>query len=214
MNLWTKIIAYLSTNSDSYLKLIIEHTKISLISITVSILIAVPIGYLCTRNETLKKWALNSFQVLRIIPSLAILILLIPILGTGVMPATVALVLLGIPPILMNTVTAFTEVPLTIIESATAMGMTDRQVLKQIKFPLAIPIILIGVKTAMVEIIASATIASKIGAGGLGDLIFTGLGLNRMEFVVVGGVTVAFLSLSFGLIIELIEKRMTAYRSN
>jgi len=214
MNLWTKIIAYLSTNSDSYLKLIIEHTKISLISITVSILIAVPIGYLCTRNETLKKWALNSFQILRIIPSLAILILLIPILGTGVMPATVALVLLGIPPILMNTVTAFTEVPLTIIESATALGMTDRQVLKQIKFPLAIPIILIGVKTAMVEIIASATIASKIGAGGLGDLIFTGLGLNRMEFVVVGGVTVAFLSLSFGLIIELIEKRMTTYRSN
>lgn len=214
MNFWTKIIAYLSTNSDSYLKLIIEHTKISLISITVSILIAVPIGYLCTRNETLKKWALNSFQVLRIIPSLAILILLIPILGTGVMPATVALVLLGIPPILMNTVTAFTEVPLTIIESATAMGMTDRQVLKQIKFPLAIPIILIGVKTAMVEIIASATIASKIGAGGLGDLIFTGLGLNRMEFVVVGGVTVAFLSLSFGLIIEVIEKRMTTYRSN
>lgn len=111
------------------------------------------------------------------------------------LPAIIALVVLALPPLLINTILGFNEVSPLYKEVGTALGMDPRQLRRQIEIPLALPYILNGTKLALVEIIASATLATYIGAGGLGTLIFTGLGLYDMSYVVIGGVSVALLSL-------------------
>lgn len=126
---------------------------------------------------------------------MALLFLLIPFIGTGMLPAIIALVVLALPPLLINTILGFNEVSPLYKEVGTALGMDPRQLRRQIEIPLALPYILNGIKLALVEIIASATLATYIGAGGLGTLIFTGLGLYDMSYVVIGGVSVALLSL-------------------
>lgn len=126
---------------------------------------------------------------------MALLFLLIPFIGTGMLPAIIALVVLALPPLLINTILGFNEVSPLYKEVGTALGMDPRQLRRQIEIPLALPYILNGTKLALVEIIASATLATYIGAGGLGTLIFTGLGLYDMSYVVIGGVSVALLSL-------------------
>lgn len=178
-----------------------QHVRLSLIALLFSIAIGLPFGYLGYRSKKIATFVTSFSQVLRIIPSLAILFVLIPIIGVGVKPALIALTILGIPPILINTITGFHEISFIIKESAIGMGMNERQLFKRIEFPLAFPYILNGIKLALVEIIASATLATYIGAGGLGSLIFTGLGLYRMDLLIIGGSSVAALSLisMFGL---------------
>lgn len=212
INIGEKIIEYFINNSDTYLISLKEHMFISLLSLIVAIMIGVPCGYAFSRNEKAGKWIISIFQILRIVPSLAVLILLMPIMGTGIKPAITALVLLAIPPILMNTITGLSEVPSFMIETAYGVGMTDRQVLWKVKLPLAIPLILTGIKTSMIEIIASATLASKIGAGGFGDIIFTGLALNRIDLLLIGGVSVAILSIVAGLLLDLLDRILLKYK--
>lgn len=196
---------------DTYLTALREHVVISLMALMVSVVLGISMGYLCVRSSRLEKWVTGTFQTLRIVPSLAVLILLIPFLGTGVKPALTALVLLAVPPILLNTAAGLTEVPDFMLETARGLGMTERQVMLQVKFPLAFPLIMAGIKTAVVEIVASAALAAKIGAGGLGGLIFTGLGLNRLDLLLAGGVSVALLSLVSGAVLDGVEKAMTPY---
>lgn len=211
-NIGTQIIYYFTGNLDTYLTSVQEHIMISLLALIVAIVIGVPCGYVCVNNKKYERWIVSIFQVLRIVPSLAILILLIPIMGVGVEPAMTALVLLAVPPILMNTVAGLEDVPDFMLEIANGMGMTNKQVLWKVKFPLATPLILTGIKTAMIEIVASATLASKIGAGGLGDIIFTGLGLNRTDLLLVGGISVAVLSITAALLLELIDRVLLKYK--
>lgn len=202
---------YLGDHLDTYLAAVREHIWISLLALLAAVVIGIPAGYATLRFNKREKWILGFFQVLRIIPSLAVLILLIPWLGTGLLPAMVALILLAIPPILMNTAAGLHQVPAFMTETATGMGMTEREVLFKVRFPLALPLILTGVKTALIEIIASATLASKIGAGGLGDLIFTGLGLNRTDLLLLGGLSVAVLSITAALLLDLADRVLLKY---
>lgn len=189
-----------------------EHITISLLSLLISVVIGIGLGYLCVRFARTERWVMGAVQALRIVPSLAVLILLIPILGTGVKPAMTALVLLAVPPVLMNTVTGLKEVPDFMLETACGLGMTEKQVMFRVKFPLAAPLILAGIKTAMIEIVASAALAAKIGAGGLGGLIFTGLGLNRTDLLVIGGASVALLSLLSGVLLDCLDRVISPYR--
>jgi len=211
-NIGIQIIDYLTSNMNAYLIAAREHIGISLLALIVAIIIGIPCGYACVKHKKYEKWIVSIFQVLRIVPSLAVLILLIPIMGTGIKPAMTALVLLAVPPILMNTVAGLDEVPDFMIETACGVGMTDRQVLWKVKFPLAMPLILTGIKTSMIEIIASATLAAKIGAGGLGGIIFTGLGLNRIDLLLVGGISIAVLSIVAGLLVDLIDRLLLKYK--
>ncbi len=208
----SRMLDYVAGNPDSFLASIGEHVWLSLLALVLAMAIGIPLGYASIRSSRYEKVIGTLFQGLRIIPSLAVLILLIPWLGTGIEPALTALVLLAIPPILMNTAAGLHEVPGFMLETAHAMGMTPRQVLWRVQFPLALPLILTGVKTAMIEIIASATLASKIGAGGLGDIIFTGLGLNRVDLLLVGGLTVAALSITASLLLELADRWLLRYK--
>lgn len=210
-NLAVQITNYLAQNMNTYLSAVREHMVISLLALLAAITIGIPFGYAAVRYGKSEKYILPFFQVLRIIPSLAVLVLLIPLMGTGLRPAMTALIFLAVPPILMNTAAGLHQVPAFMLETADAMGMTPRQVLWKVRFPLALPLILTGIKTAMIEIIASATLASKIGAGGLGDIIFTGLGLNRTDLLLLGGVSVALLSIVSSLLLDLADRVLLKY---
>ncbi len=202
---------YFSRNGEGYFRLLIGHIGISILSVFLAMLLAVPLGILCAKHKWLQILSERLFGLLRIIPSLAILLILIPVMGTGVKPSVVALTILAIPPILMNTIQAFLNLPGDIIEAATAMGMAQGYLLWKVKLPLAFPLMYAGIRTATVEVIASATIASYIGAGGLGDIIFTGLSLLRMEYLVIGGGSVALLSLTAGFLLDSIYRYQTRY---
>lgn len=210
--MWQQMIGYLENNADSYLSAILEHINISVFALAISVLIAVPAGFLSVRYKRSQKFISILFQILRVIPSLAVLLLLIPIMGTGIRPAMTALVLLALPPILMNTIAGLEEVPEFMLETASGCGMTGMQVWQKVRFPLALPLILTGMKIAAIEVIASATLAAKIGAGGLGEIIFTGLGLNRFDLLLIGGVTVAVLSVMAGLLFSLVNKLALRYK--
>lgn len=210
--MWEQMTQYLSQNSTNILIQVRDHLVISLLALFIACVIGVPLGYLASRSPRSEKWISGPFQVLRVVPSLAILVLLIPIVGTGMAPALIALSILAIPPVLLNTIVGFREVPSFMVESARGIGMTDSQILHNVRIPLAMPMILAGIRTGLVEVIASATLAAKIGAGGLGEIIFTGLGLNRMDLLVIGGVLVAILSLGCGFLFDLVSRRIVRYK--
>ncbi|MBB1063504.1 ABC transporter permease [Limosilactobacillus fastidiosus] len=191
----TQILHYFQTDSSQYWLYVWQHIYLSLITLVIAMIIALPLGYLGSRIRGVAVFCTAFAQILRIIPSLALLFLLIPFIGTGMLPALIALVILALPPLLINTILGFNEVSPLYEEVGTALGMNQRQLRREVEIPLALPYILNGIKLALVEIIASATLATYIGAGGLGTLIFTGLGLYDMTYVVIGGVSVAILSL-------------------
>lgn len=196
--MWQDMLEYIQTHGTGLAEQIGTHLGISLLALAAAALIGIPCGYLAARSPKSEKWVSAPFQVLRVIPSLAVLVLLIPLAGTGLLPAAIALTILAVPPVLLNTIVGFREVPAFLTESAEGMGMTPREVFWQVRVPLALPMIFAGLRTALVEVIASATLAAKIGAGGLGEVIFTGLGLNRMDLLLLGGLLVAALSLLCG----------------
>jgi osmoprotectant transport system permease protein len=208
-----KIITYFQTRSDVYAEAFARHIMISVICVGIACAVGIPLGIACARNRRVRVFVTGVFSTLRIVPSLAVLFICMPIFGIGLTPAVVALSFLAIPPVLINTTQAFANIPHPVIETAEAMGMTDAMTLMRVKFPLAAPLILTGVKTATVEVIASATLAAYIGAGGLGNLIFTGLGLLRPDLLIIGGASVAALSIAADAILSTIEKRLVRYRS-
>ncbi len=205
------VIAYFSTHGADYIQMVLEHLNVSILSLAVAILVAVPLGIACGRSPLLEKISVGVSGILRIIPSLAVLVVCVPILGTGVLPAVVALTVLAIPPILINTALGFRSVPVDVLEAARGMGMDERLVFFKIKVPLAFPVSFAGIRTAASEVVASATLAAYIGAGGLGQIIFTGLGLMRTDLLIIGGASVAVLSLLVGMLLSAIDRRMRPY---
>ena len=207
-----RMLTYIQSHGPELLHQTLTHLGISLFSLLVAALIGIPCGYLAAQSPKAEKWVSGPFQVLRVIPSLAVLVLLIPLVGTGVIPAATALTLLAIPPILLNTIVGFRDVPGFLLETAAGIGMTEQETLRRVRIPLALPMICSGLRTALVEVIASATLAAKIGAGGLGEVIFTGLGLNRADLLVLGGALVALMSLGCGAAFDGVIRQMMKYK--
>ena len=207
-----EIADYFTRHGKDYLVLLVGHIGISFISVLIAMVIAIPTGIMVYRSKIGSTIVERFFGVLRIVPSLAVLIILIPVMGTGVMPSVTALTILAIPPILINTIQAFLTLPKAILEAADGMGMDKTQTFFKVKLPLAFPLMFAGIRTAVIEVIASATLASYIGAGGLGDLIFTGLSLLRYSLLIIGGGSVAVLSLLTGFLLDEIYKKITKYQ--
>ncbi|MGF1998558.1 ABC transporter permease [Enterococcus casseliflavus] len=203
-----EIIYYFRVNSDQYFEYLIGHLTISIKALFWATIIGLPLGYLSYRIKKLGEFFQIGSQLLRIIPSLAILFILIPLIGVGEFPALIALSFLAIPAVLVNTTLGFHEVPMITKEVARGMGMNKNQLFFHIEVPLAMPYVLNGLKLALVEVLASATLATYIGAGGLGTLIFTGLGLYRMDLLIIGGGTVTTLSLISIAIFDLIIRKV------
>lgn len=199
-----QILAYFQTNSGEYFTAVLQHLALSFGTLLLAFIIAFPLGVIGSRSKMVAGLCSSFAQVLRIVPSLALLFILIPMIGVGVLPALVALVVLALPPLVINTILGFNEVDKNLQEVGLGLGMSPRQLFFKVQLPLALPYILNGVKLALVEVIASATLATYIGAGGLGTLIFTGLGLYRMDLLLIGGISVALLSLMFMFIFDLV----------
>ncbi len=171
----------------------------SVLALAIGTAICVPLGILASRNRIISFSAVNLFGTVRAIPSIAILFLLstaaIQGLRSGFELALVALTILVCPPILVNTAAGFAGVDTAVVESARGMGMSGWQVLWRIEFPLALPVVLAGVRTGALEGIASATLATYIGGGGLGDLIVQGLADQQNNVLFAGAIPVALLAL-------------------
>ena len=189
------ILDYFASDGAEWLQMVAEHLQVSALALAIAVLVAVPAGILCSRSALADRLATGVAGVLRIVPSLAVLIICVPYLGVGTLPAVVALTVLAIPPILINTAVAFRNVPAEMIEAARGLGMSPSQMFWRIQVPLAFPVAFSGIRTASIEVIASASLAAYIGAGGLGVLIYTGIGAMRNDLLWIGGLSVAALSL-------------------
>jgi len=210
--MFAQIMDYLLKHIDKYYEAVRIHIYISVTAILISIVIAVPLGILCAKYIRASGPIINLVNLFRVVPSLAILVLVMPILGTGFLPALVALVILALPPILINTYLGIKNIDIFIIESAKGMGMDYKKMLFKIEIPLALPLIITGVRTSAVEVIASATLASYIGAGGLGDFIFTGIGMNDFRILIIGGASVALLSVIAEILLFILQQKITKYQ--
>ncbi|OYE00636.1 ABC transporter permease [Nostoc sp. 'Peltigera membranacea cyanobiont' 232] len=176
----------------------LEHLFLVGIAIGIAILIGIPLGILITRKTYLRQPILGIANILQTIPSLALFGLLIPVPiigGIGAVPAIVALTVYSLLPIIRNTYTGITSVDPAIREAGRGMGMTDRQLLLQVEIPLAMGIILAGVRVATVIAIGIATIAAAIGAGGLGVFIFRGISVVNDQLILAGAVPAAVIAL-------------------
>lgn len=210
--MWQKIIEYLNSSGDRFSGALADHLYISAVSLAVALAIGLSAGFLCAKFKVSQKIIVPVFNVLRVIPGLAILFLLFPVMGLGKAPAIVALTILAVPPILINTATGLAGVSPMAIESAQGLGMTGWQIWLKVKFPLALPMILTGIKTAAIEILASATLAYQIGGGGMGEIIFTAIGLNRYDILMAGSVAVAALSLLANAAFKILETFLFRYK--
>jgi osmoprotectant transport system permease protein len=182
--------------SNNFLGQVGQHLRLSGIALAVALLLGVPLGIWISRHRVLSQVVVNIMGVLRVVPSLAVLFILLPLLKTGLAPSVVALTLLAVPPVLINTDAGLRGVDRAVVEAGRGMGMSRLQLLGKVQLPLAAPVILAGLRIAAIEVIASATLASLIGGGGLGDFIQAGLSLSRNDILLVGAIPVAVIALS------------------
>jgi osmoprotectant transport system permease protein len=173
-----------------------QHLTLSLAALSIAVAVCVPLGLWIARRVRVAQIAINGFNALRVLPSLVILFLTLPYLGVGFRPALVALTVLAFPPVLINTYAGLRGVDRAVSEAARGVGMSSWQSLQRVELPLAAPAIVAGIRVASVEVIASATLASFIGGGGLGDYITRGFALNETPIMLVGAVPVALLALA------------------
>src|SRR5213593_597683 len=209
------MIEFLQANWSDILSHIAQHIWLVFISIAIAMVIALPLGILITRRKRLRAPVLGIANVMQTIPSLALFGFLIPlpfIGGIGPRTAIVALVFYALLPIIRNTVTGILGVDRNVREAAVAMGLTDRQVLFQVELPLAMSVILTGVRVAVVITIGVAIIAAEVGAGGLGEYIFRGLRLNDNRLLLAGAVPSALMALVADFGFGLIERRFDSSR--
>lgn len=186
---------YALANRAFFLQALGTHVRLSVLAIIIACALCIPLGVYVARRRPLAPQVLGLFSTLRVIPSLAILFIAVPYLGLGFVPALVALVILACPSILINTQAGFRGVDPAVIEAARGMGMSPRQVLWRVEVPLATPVVVAGVRTASVDVVASATLAAFIGGGGLGDFIYRGFALFNPTIMLVGAIPVAILTL-------------------
>ncbi len=216
MDLIRDVLDYFITNHEDVREAVQVHLKLSLYALGLAILIFAPLGVLASRSQRIGPVLVAIVGAARVIPSLAVLFLLLPIMGTGFKPALIALTLLAGPPIIINTDTALRNIDRAYIENARGLGMTASQTFARIEFPLALPVALTGVRTAAVEVIASATLAAFIGAGGLGDFIIAGIALLDDRLLLVGAIPIIMLTLTAELLFYGLERftRPPAYAAS
>jgi len=189
----------------------LEHVELVLIAMAIAIVIGVPLGMAIVHRAALRNVALGLASIFQTIPSLALFGFLIPIPfigGIGKRTAIVALTLYALLPVIRNTYTGIRGVDPAIVEAGRGMGLTDRQLLFQVELPLAVSVILSGVRVAVVVSVGLATIAAAIGAGGLGEFIFRGLAMVNNQLILAGAIPAAVLALSADFGLGWLEKRL------
>jgi len=196
---------FMRQQSDKLATQTLEHIGLTFISLLLAVLVGLPLGILIARKRKLSGTVLGIAGVLQTIPSIALLGFMIPLLGIGPKPAIVALLLYALLPIIRNTYTGITGVDGAVKEAATAMGMSRKQILFKVELPLAMPVILAGIRTATVITVGVATLASYIAAGGLGEFIFGGISLNNTNMILAGAIPAALLAIIFDFLLSRVQ---------
>lgn len=198
----------LKTRSDFFIELLLQHLVLSLIAIVIITVVGVTTGVLIAKSQKAASVVIGLTNVLYTIPSIAMFGFFVSITGIGNTTAIIALVIYGLLPVIRNTYVGLTEVDDQILEAAVGMGSTPWQLLSKIQFPLALPVIIAGIRNMVVMTIALAGIASFIGAGGLGVAIWRGITTNFDEMTVAGSLLVALLAFVADGLLGIIEKRL------
>ena len=202
----SKLLTTFQERFGDWLTALGQHLQLSLLTLLLAIFLAVPLSiYLSTRKRA-SNWVLQVAGIFQTIPSMALLGLFIPIMGIGTLPALTALVIYAIFPILQNTITGLQGIDPSLEEAGIAFGMTKWERLKKFEIPLAMPVIMSGIRTAAVMIIGTATLAALIGAGGLGSFILLGIDRNNASLILIGALSSAFLAIAFNLLLKWMEK--------
>jgi len=205
----TNFIETIQSRSDLIQQAFVEHIYLSFIALAIGIAIALPLGILIARYRKYAEPVIGVTAIFQTIPSLALFGFLVPLMGIGSNTALIALIIYALLPILRNTYTGIISVDSSITEAGRGMGMTRSQILTQIEFPLALPFIMAGIRTATVLTVGIATLATFVGAGGLGDVIYRGLQSYNNSLVLAGALPVALLAISFDLLLKWVEKKAT-----
>lgn len=205
----TKFLAVFQKNKALLWVAFREHLQLSFIAVAFGILISVPLGIVLTRFPKAGKKVLAVVGVLQTVPSMVMFGLLIPLTGIGKPTAMIVLTLYSILPILRNTYTGISEVPGDYIEAATGMGMSSAQILLRVELPIALPVIVTGIRLSSVYIISWATVAAIIGGGGLGDIIYMGLARYNQAMVLLGAIPASLLAIFTSFVIGQIAKLVT-----
>jgi osmoprotectant transport system permease protein len=197
--------SFVLQQSDKLLEQTLAHIGLTFISLLLSVVICIPLGIWIAHNQKWSGWLLGFAGVLQTIPSIALLGFMIPLLGIGTKPAIVALMLYAFLPILRNTYTGITQVNASVIDAAKGLGMSPQQILFKVELPLAMPVILAGIRTATVINVGVATLAAYIAAGGLGEFIFGGIALNNSNMILAGAIPAALLAIVFDFILSRVQ---------
>ena len=200
MNFLQEALAYIFTSANwtgpAGLGIrIAEHLQYTAIAVVFSVLVAIPIGLIIGHTGRGTFLVVTSVNALRALPTLGVLLLGVLLWGLGLIPPTVALMLLGIPPLLAGTYSGIANVDRAVVDAARAMGMTERQVLLRVEVPNALPLILSGLRTATLQIVATATVAAYASLGGLGRYLIDGIKVREFYLALVGALMVTLLAL-------------------
>jgi len=205
--------SYFIERTDLVFELVVEHIWLVSVAIVLSIVIGVLLGIISTYFSALANIIIPFTQITMTVPSISLMGLLIPFVGIGFTNAIICLVVYSLLAIVRNTYTGIKELPYEYIEAAKGMGMTEKWILFKVKLPLALPVIIAGIRTSIVMIIGIGAIMSYIGAGGLGDLIFRGIGSTRSDMIIVGAVFVSLLSIFADFVFSKLEKYFSQKRA-
>lgn len=203
------VIQFILDPQNDFIGQTLAYLGICGFSIAIAIVIGVVLGAAVSRNPALAFVAVNLSGLIRAIPIIAILFAFVPILGLGFKPTVIALIVLGIPPILLNTYTGLRAIDPAIIDAAKGMGMNRWQIATRIQTPLVTPLVITGVRTSAVQIIATATLAAFIAAGGYGDYIVNGLNVFNYTELIAGSIAVAALAILVEVLMSWIQRLVT-----
>ena len=200
---------YLLAHPQQFAKAFTMHVALSAAALALATAIAFPLGVAAARRPALALAAVSVANLGRTLPSLAVLALVMPLLGTGFAPSLFALTLLALPPLLLNTIVGLQGVDPDVVDAARGMGMTPRTILRRIELPLALPVMFAGLRTAAVQVISGAVLAAFIGGGGLGDFITAGIAMMAWPQILVGAIPVTLLALAADFLFGRLQRRLT-----
>lgn len=189
-------VTYIREHPEQFTRLLTQHLQLTILSVLIGIIIAIPLGVLASRVELLAKPMTWLAGVGQTIPSLAILGIMLPFLGIGFLPSLVALTVRAVLPIFLNTYVGIRGADSAVVDAARGMGASNAQLLVLVQLPLASPVVFAGVQTATVQNIGVATLAAYIGGGGLGDLILQGMAMVDPAVLMAGAIPVALLAMT------------------
>jgi osmoprotectant transport system permease protein len=195
-----------TSRARSILRRTVEHLALVGVSLLAAILVAIPLGVLAWRRPRLGRGVLAAVGIVQTVPSLALLVFMVPLLGLGAVPATVALFLYGLLPIVRNTHAGLAGVPVDLRQSAEALGLSRGAILRIVELPLATRSILAGIKSAAVINVGTATLGALVGAGGFGQPIFTGVRLDDVGLILEGAVPASLLALAVQALFDGLER--------